>query len=59
MTSLHAIHPLSAQVCATPDQLLTAIQNFDATQLEPFPAKEACSIADAIDDFMGRHSHAA
>jgi hypothetical protein len=49
---------LFSQVCATPDELLAAVKAFDASQLQPFPPKDACSITDAIDDFMGRPSKA-
>ena len=52
-------HSTLHQVCAAPDQLLSAVQAFDANQLQPFPAKGACSIAAAIDDFMGRNIKAA
>jgi hypothetical protein len=47
------------QVCATPDQLLSALQSFDASQLQPFPAKDPASITDAIDEFMRRPRKAA
>ena len=48
-----AVSPRS-QVCAAPDQLLSAVRSFDASTLQPFPARDGCSIADAIDDFMDR-----
>jgi hypothetical protein len=41
-------------VCAAPDELLAAVQRFDAAQLLPFPAKDGCGIVAAIDAFMGR-----
>lgn len=44
------------QVCATPDQLLSAVQSFDASQLQPLPPGDARSVVAAIDDFMGRTS---
>lgn len=49
---------VAVQVCAAPDQLLAAVQGFDASRLQPLPGKDAAgpSIADAIDDFMGRPS---
>jgi hypothetical protein len=50
-----AVAALSLQVCAAPDQLLSAVASLDTSQLKPFPAKDACGIIDKIDDFMGRH----
>jgi hypothetical protein len=43
------------QVCAAPDQLLSAVNSLDTSKLKPFPAKDACGIIDKMDDFMGRH----
>ena len=42
------------QVCAAPNELLAAVQRFDAAPLLPLPAKGCCGIAAAIDAFMGR-----
>jgi hypothetical protein len=42
------------QVCAAPDQLLSAVSSLDTSKLRPFPAKDACGIIDKMDDFMGR-----
>jgi hypothetical protein len=55
--SLHAARvcaAVSPQVCAEPQQLVRAVQQFDASQLQPLPAGDAGSIAAAINDFMGR-----
>lgn len=43
------------QVCAAPDQLLSAVQQLDSSARRPFPVKNTCGIVDSIDDFMGRH----
>jgi hypothetical protein len=54
MPLLAAAGSCASQVCATPDQLLQAVQDFDPSTLQPFPAGDAGGIVAAIDSFMGR-----